>query len=584
MANTQVFTVGVTVSQPSGRVFDALRQSLVQLRRQADDTRLGRMVNEVIRLGLELDKVRQVDRQLALDQAEGHEAQIDRLRREGDEVQRLRGLYLSLGRRPLATPDQAGAAKAAERPAPGYSLEERKAALLDGVTPQPRPAVNDPPLARSPEQGRVPLEQATSGLRVVGAVAAGAATVGGTVALYKGYRRLPEDRRREATKSVREKTGVSVVTALTKGMLAFNKEDGQDQAEGVGGALGELVGSLGGALLGGLTKNKHAAEYLSLFGGMAGESVGGALGKSVFNWFSDKPAGKDGVSGDGSTSPAPAVERAGSSLRSRSERSAVDDARFSDGDVAEEEVEEEEEEEEEEEQEAQEDEAYYAAQERPASAERATQSSVGELGSASFAGLASRAGASTSLARKAFRRVPGVGLLDTGLQLAETYTSDAPTAQKLEGYASAVGGLGGTLAGAAAGAAIGSVVPVIGTAIGGLLGGVLGSMGGESIGGWLGKAMGVQTGEAQPSAGKEAGEPSLGAVAPVLNASSTSTPAAPAPINQQFTFTANMPVTFTNSLDDPNILQQLEAIARRQLEELMLRARSVQLADQPQPF
>jgi hypothetical protein len=57
----------------------------------------------------------------------------------------------------------------------------------------------------------------------------------------------------------------------------------------------------------------------------------------------------------------------------------------------------------------------------------------------------------------------------------------------------------------------------------------------------------------------------------------------PAPTNQQFTFTANMPVTFNNSFDDPTTLQQLEAIARRVLDDLMRQARSVQMADQPQP-
>ena len=42
-----------------------------------------------------------------------------------------------------------------------------------------------------------------------------------------------------------------------------------------------------------------------------------------------------------------------------------------------------------------------------------------------------------------------------------------------------------------------------------------------------------------------------------------------------------MPVSVTNSLDDPGTLAQLEAIARRQLEELMRQARSAQLADTP---
>ncbi|HCV40597.1 MAG TPA: hypothetical protein DGQ94_18165, partial [Pseudomonas sp.] len=70
---------------------------------------------------------------------------------------------------------------------------------------------------------------------------------------------------------------------------------------------------------------------------------------------------------------------------------------------------------------------------------------------------------------------------------------------------------------------------------------------------------------------------------PIGTSGQTAQPVAPPTINQQFTFTANMPVTFNNSLDDPTTLQQLEAIARRMLEDLMRQARSVQMTDQPQP-
>ena len=169
------------------------------------------------------------------------------------------------------------------------------------------------------------------------------------------------------------------------------------------------------------------------------------------------------------------------------------------------------------------------------------------------------------------------------MQLAQTYRSDATAAQKMEGYGSAVGGLGGTLAGAAAGAAIGSVVPVIGTAIGGLLGGALGSMGGESLGGWLGKALGAGLGLENSTASEHpVAEPARTAAAQLPSPAPVSA-ALPAPINQQFTFTANMPVTFSNSFDDPTTLQQLEAIARRVLDDLMRQARSVQMVDQPQP-
>jgi uncharacterized membrane protein len=42
-----------------------------------------------------------------------------------------------------------------------------------------------------------------------------------------------------------------------------------------------------------------------------------------------------------------------------------------------------------------------------------------------------------------------------------------------------------------------------------------------------------------------------------------------------------MPLTLNTTLDDPSVLQQMEAIARRTLSELMERAQSVQLADTP---
>lgn len=192
------------------------------------------------------------------------------------------------------------------------------------------------------------------------------------------------------------------------------------------------------------------------------------------------------------------------------------------------------------------------------------------------------------------KKLPGLALLGTTLQLADTYSSNATPEQKLEGYGTALGGLGGGLAGAAAGAAIGSVVPVIGTAIGGLVGGVLGSMGGEQVGGWLARLMTSEAPPTEQSAAQRESAPEASpedtcqalaecAKQPSLPADPSQTvPAAPIPtINQQFTFTANMPVTFNNSLYDPSTLHQLEAIARGQLEELMRRARAVQMFETP---
>lgn len=181
----------------------------------------------------------------------------------------------------------------------------------------------------------------------------------------------------------------------------------------------------------------------------------------------------------------------------------------------------------------------------------------------------------------------------------ETFTSDKPDGEKAEGYGSAVGGLVGTLVGGA----IGSVVPVLGTTFGAALGGMVG----DQLGGWLGKTWfggkdqpvkgdaAAKAGGATSAAPKDTLEQKAVPGDVVRSISSqatpaqgppavTSTPAAtpPAPVyNQQFTFTSNMPVSVTNSLDDPGTLAQLEAIARRQLEELMRQARSAQLADTP---
>ncbi|UVL18178.1 hypothetical protein LOY44_19595 [Pseudomonas sp. B21-044] len=760
MANTQLFTLGVTSNQALGRSAERLRVQVEHLRRQADGTRLGRLIGEVIRLGLELDKVDQAERRLDNDQAGTHEAQIERLRREGNEVERLRRLYLSLGRKPLELRSvvvASSAAVAKESAVP--TLAQRKAALLEGTSTAPRPARGDPPEARSAEQGRVPLESANAGLTVLKAGAVGAGTVGVAAGAAWGARsyyqsRTPE-RRSEITKGLKENGGKAAAKGVTKLGLAMLKDKGEDKAEAAGAALGGVLGNLGAELLGGLTRNKQIQKYGGEIGEMIGEGVGGLIGKTVFGWFSDTPAANDASGTDkaaadasaqrsvdapeGTATPrgearsaalesaaaaqelpseAPAngareIMKGGliaagalggtafaawgartyqgqsperrteitSGLRENGGKAAAKGATklglamlkdksedqaeavgaafgsvlgslgaellggvtknkqiqkyggeigemigeglgglagktlhglFSDKPAANDapadktkipaavtrmpkasdDVEEPEEEEEEEEVDEGEDEAaFFEAQEAVPDSPPATASPASAVGLAgtAFAGLTGRAGAgnaSASVARRVFRRIPGAALLDTGLQLADTYNSDASPEQKLEGYGTAAGGLGGGLAGAAAGAAIGSVVPVIGTAIGGLIGGVLGSMGGESIGGWLGKALGSGKEEpaAKPSLGEAVRAMDSPAAQPPLPAPpvATATPAVPpAPINQQFTFTANMPVTFSNSLDDPSVLQQLEAIARRQLEELMRQARSAQLADTP---
>ena len=98
MANTQLFILelGVTVIHPLGSAIDLLRRDIAQLRTQADVIRFDRLIGEVIRLGLALGAVRQIERQLALDQAQQHGEQTTRLNDEIDAVERLRQHYLLL--------------------------------------------------------------------------------------------------------------------------------------------------------------------------------------------------------------------------------------------------------------------------------------------------------------------------------------------------------------------------------------------------------------------------------------------------------------------------------------------------------
>jgi hypothetical protein len=59
----------------------------------------------------------------------------------------------------------------------------------------------------------------------------------------------------------------------------------------------------------------------------------------------------------------------------------------------------------------------------------------------------------------------------------------------------------------------------------------------------------------------------------------TSQPGAPQPINQHYTFNTNLPVTLNGSLDDPAVMQRLEAMVQRTLQELISRKASTQLSD-----
>ncbi|QHG66584.1 hypothetical protein [Pseudomonas putida] len=580
MANTQVFTLGlgVTVINPLGQAIDLLRRDVERLRRQAGGTRLRRLIGEVIRLGLELGKVRQVERQLALDQQQQHDDQIARLGDEIEAVERLRQHYLML--------DRVIAGLARLKPLPGQmtvNVFQQWHAVLQGQVAPAAGKVKAPAQEPKPDAGGASLTLG-KGLAIT---AGGLGALGLGTAYVRAYRKQSPEKQRAIRERGLTEWRENRAQALAKVAKAvITGEDGEEMARGTGAALGDLGGRALGAM-----------------GAMLFRGKGKALGKAI---------------GTGKSAAAVKPRRTRKSQRkanAKEQREAAKQQAV---------------------QEAEEKKQDEAAQKRWAEAggligeavgDRAggglfnlltededpaasgsEASSLTEGQSESQVALAfslSSAGKQLSSVGKFFKRVPVAAVLDTSSQVLDTYQSDATPAEKLEGYGQTVGGLGGTLAGssagwlggAAAGAMIGSVVPGIGTVIGAAVGGALGSLGGgifggmagEFAGGWLGKTVASVTGNDAPGARPDAVNSPAQAAPTQESAGSpaTSTQQSPATvsptINQQFTFTANMPVTFNNSLDDPTTLQQLEAIARRMLEDLMRQARSVQMADQPQP-
>ncbi|MFJ4444185.1 hypothetical protein ACIPZ8_19110 [Pseudomonas sp. NPDC089422] len=580
MANTQVFTLGlgVTVINPLGQAIDLLRRDVERLRRQADGTRLGRLIGEVIRLGLELGKVRQVERQLALDQEQQHENQIARLGDEVEAVERLRQHYLML--------DRVIAGLARLEPLPGQmtvNVFQQWHVFVQGQVAPAAGKVQAPVQVPRADVGGTSLTLG-KGLAIT---AGGLGGLGLGTAYVRAYRKQPPEKQRAIRergltewRENRAQTLAKVAKAVITG------EDGEEMARGTGAALGDLGGRVLGAM-----------------GAMLFRGKGKALGKAI---------------GSGKSAAADKPRRTRKSQRKAHAKEQREAAKQHAAREAEEKKQDE------------------AAQKRWAEAGGLIGEAVGDrAGGGLFNVLTgdeeppSQGSGAPSVAETqpesqvapglslsfTGKQLPSVGsvlkrfqmaaVLDTSLQVLDTYQSDGTPAEKLEGYGEAVGGLGGTLAGssagwlggAAAGAMIGSVVPGIGTVIGAAVGGALGSLGGgafggmagEFAGGWLGKTVASVTGNDAPGARPDAVDAPAQAnriqesAGPPATSTQQSAAAVSPTINQQFTFTANMPVTFNNSLDDPTTLQQLEAIARRMLEDLMRQSRSVQMADQPQP-
>ncbi|MDM3888339.1 hypothetical protein QSV36_22440 [Pseudomonas sp. BCRC 81390] len=682
MANPQLFPLGlgVTAINPLGQAIGLLRRDVERLRRQADGTRLGRLVGEVMRLGLELGKLRQVERALAPDQAAQGEDPTVRLRDEAEAVERLRQHYLML--------DRVIAGLAQLKPLPGQmtvNVFQQWHTLVQGQGAATPGKVQAP--VQAPAQAARPAPGADAGGDTgIGAGGLALLAGGSGAAIADVIRKLPPERQRaireRASKEWRDNR-VETFGKVAKAVITA--EDGEERARGVGAAVGEIGGRMLGAMAPLLFKGKGKAigkasstgmssgkrkrrrqgqraskqaaqkdadrtqedatqEQWAKFGGQVGEAAGGEAGAALFNWITEEEEPAPQSSGAPVPEPAQTIAQGVASLPS--------------------------------------------------------------LGTAK----------QLPLAGKLFKRVPLTAVLDTSLQVADIYQSNGTPAEKLEGYGEVFGGLGGNLAGtsagwlggAAAGAMLGSVVPGIGTVIGGAVGGLLGSLGGgylggiggEWVGGALGKAVASVVGSDAPAASRDiaasAEQPSrlqkgvstpaplpatstaqllgslagssvgglggaaagamIGSVVPgigtvigaavggllgslggsqlggmgakligeasgkavqsvagsdapgasleVTHLSEQATraprnvgPPTPSPavsippssvvsppaINQQFTFTANMPVTLHNSLDDPTTLQQLEAIARRMLDDLMRQARAVQMVDQPQP-
>ena len=179
------------------------------------------------------------------------------------------------------------------------------------------------------------------------------------------------------------------------------------------------------------------------------------------------------------------------------------------------------------------------------------------------------------------KEVRGPAFLEAGVKAVATSVTAETPEEMAEGYGAAAGGLIGSMLGGV----LGAFVPVIGPPIGTLLGG----MAGDAIGGWLGKKMVPPRDEPAPAAARP-GEVvrSLVSTVPVpdplaaLSKASMAESRLPQQVNQQFTFTPSMPITVQGSVSDPLLLaQNLQAMVRREFEELMRLASARQLSDVP---
>lgn len=502
MANTQVFTLGLGVSadRPLGAAFDKLRQRIGHVRKEADGTRLGRLIAEVIRLGVELDKVGQVGSRLANEQAGSHDVQLERLRDESTCVADLQLAYARLGQVIAGLPRL--------KPLPVRTVWHPPLLLpaANGKTTAETPVKPTTPTKPAPTS-RTPGEKTKIVMASLGGLAAGG------IAAYKASRRLSPEERQRAVKAVNSKTEMGAVTAMLKGSEAIvTGEDGRAKAKGVGAAIGELAGNLLGAALGaakgGARGGKRGEEYGSLFGAYLGEKLGGRAGEGLYDFFSDSSDEKGRTpeaSADRSAKAQTPLQLAGPSLSLFEAQAdagtlpilgsafgelgvgamlagqrllALGDATLPGAQVpiANAPVQ------------TSASALLKAVADKPPAVPASTPATPSPPAADAPKGvLAKMGGAVKSLGKPAVLGAVGKGL--------ETFTSDKSESEKAEGYGNAVGGLVGTLVGGA----LGSVVPGLGTVVGSTVGGMVG----EAVGGWIGKTwFGVDKEGAKPVAGK----------------------------------------------------------------------------------
>lgn len=358
--------------------------------------------------------------------------------------------------------------------------------------------------------------------------------------------------------------------------------------EGVGGAIGGFLGAVPGAMLGG--KLKAGAPVASLAFSFVGDKVGGALGKALMAAPGDasRQASATNTGGGQSTPPVSASSPSPATTLWGTLAGAVGIGAGA---------------------------AAFRHRGRLSRLARGKRSPMLEepypLGAdagPSPTGINPAAGRWTRL-KDAFKAPGKLPWLEAGMKAGYTYATAKTPEEKGAGYGGAIGGAVGTaLGGLLLGGIVGPpVAMLIGNAVGDKVGGV--------VGGWIGKTLfaasdgprekhrsaialrdprqitQVPRGEViDEQVGTRMARQLLSPTAPLRLPEADPSPAqgqgaTAQPVTQQFTFTANMPITVQGSIDAPNQLaQQLEEAVRRVMQDLHRQAYNAQLADHPNAF